>query len=213
MQIIKHLVDASKYAIKCPYSMTPTCIVVHNTANDASARNEIAYMIRNPHHVSYHFAVDDKEIVQGIPLNRNAWHSGDGKNGEGNRKGIAVEICYSKSGGTRFAKAEQRAAEFIAQLLHERGWGIDSVHKHQDFANKYCPHRTLDLGWGRYLSKIESELKTLNSTGGNRDEVSPWAAEARRKAVAMGATDGTRPKAPLLREELWKTLDNLGLLD
>ena len=97
-------------------------IVVHNTANDASAENEIAYMIRNENQVSFHYAVDNQEVVQGLPIDRNAWHAGDG-NGEGNRKGIAIEICYSKSGGTRFDQAEKNAAHFIAALLRERQVG------------------------------------------------------------------------------------------
>lgn len=162
--IIKNLVSQAKYGIKCPYSMNPTRIVVHNTANDASAQNEIAYMIRNDNEVSFHFAVDDKEVVQGIPLDRNAWHSGDGGNGKGNREGIAIEICYSKSGGERFIKAEKLAAKFIAQLLKERGWGIDKVTKHQDYSNKYCPHRTLDMGWQRFLDLIKAELGDNQST-------------------------------------------------
>ena len=81
--------------------MNPTHVVVHNTANDAPAANEIKYMQSNNNQVSFHFAVDDKEIIQGLPLDRNAWACGDGVNGEGNRKGIQVEICYSKSGGVR----------------------------------------------------------------------------------------------------------------
>ena len=157
MKTRQMLVDESKYSIKCPYSMNATRIVVHNTANDASANNEVSYMIRNNEKVSFHFAVDDKEIVQGIPLNRNAYHAGDGS-GKGNREGIAIEICYSKSGGDRFIKAEQNAAKFIAQLLKERGWGIDKVTKHQDYSGKYCPHRTLDMGWERFLNMIREEL-------------------------------------------------------
>ena len=70
VNIIKKLVPESKYGIKCPYSMTPTRIVVHNTANDATARNEIAYMTNNNYETSFHYAVDDKEIVQGLPLDR-----------------------------------------------------------------------------------------------------------------------------------------------
>lgn len=162
--IIKNLVSKSKYGIKCPYSMNPARIVVHNTANDASAQNEVSYMIRNDNEVSFHFAVDDKEVVQGIPLDRNAWHSGDGGNGKGNREGIAIEICYSKSGGERFIKAEKLATKFIAQLLKERGWGIDKVTKHQDYSNKYCPHRTLDMGWQRFLDLIKAELDDNQST-------------------------------------------------
>ena len=138
--------------------MNATRIVVHNTANDASARNEIQYMINNRNEVSYHYAVDDKEIVQGIPENRNAWHSGDGGNGVGNRQGIAIEICYSKSGGARFDAAEALAAKFIASKLKEKGWGIGQVTKHQDYSNKYCPHRTLDKGWQRFLNMIQAEL-------------------------------------------------------
>lgn len=157
MEVRQMLVDKSKYSVKCPYVMTPTRIVVHNTANDASANNEIKYMISNNNEVSFHFAVDDKEVVQGIPLNRNAWHAGD-SHGIGNMQGIAIEICYSKSGGDRFIKAEQNAAKFIAQLLKERGWGIDKVTKHQDYSGKYCPHRTLDMGWERFLNMIRSEL-------------------------------------------------------
>ena len=160
MEIKKNLVDESKYNIKCPYEMNAEFIVVHNTANDASAQNEIAYMIRNNNKVSFHYAVDDKEIVQGIPTNRNAWHASDGSNGQGNRKGIAIEICYSKSGGERFIQAEKNAAEFIASILKEKDWGIDKVKKHQDFAKKYCPHRTLDMGWARFINMVQEHLYT-----------------------------------------------------
>ena len=162
MNVIKNLVSQSKYSIKCPYSMTPEFVVVHNTANDASAQNEVKYMISNNNQVSFHFAVDDKEIVQGLPLDRNAWACGDGANGKGNRKGIQIEICYSKSGGARFENAEKNAAKFIAQLLKERGWGVDKVKKHQDFSNKYCPHRTLDKGWASFVNMVRDYLNELN---------------------------------------------------
>lgn len=157
MEIRQMLVSPSKYSIKCPYSMNPTRIVVHNTYNDASANNEISYMINNNYETSFHFAVDDKEAVQGLPLDRNGWHASDG-NGKGNREGIAIEICYSLSGGDRFIQAERNACKLIAQLLKERGWGIDRVTKHQDYTNKYCPHRTLDMGWERFLNMVREEL-------------------------------------------------------
>lgn len=159
VNIIKRIVPESKYGIKCPYSMIPTRIVVHNTANDATARNEIAYMTNNNYETSFHYAVDDKEIVQGLPLDRNGWHSSDG-NGKGNREGIAIEICYSKSGGDKFIKAEQNAVDLIVDILKRYGWGIDRVTKHQDYGNhKYCPHRTLDMGWDRFINMIKAKLE------------------------------------------------------
>lgn len=146
---------SSKYSIKCPYSMDAKYIVIHNTANDASAANEIAYMQRNNNKVSFHIAVDDIEAVQGLPLNRNAWHAGDG-NGDGNRKGIGIEICYSKSGGNRFETAQENAAHLTASLLSVYGWDISRVKKHQDFSGKHCPHRTLDdYGWNYFIGRVK----------------------------------------------------------
>lgn len=158
VNIVKKIVPENKWGIKCPYEMTPTRIVVHNTANDASARNEIAYMTNNDYETSFHYAVDDKEIVQGIEENRNGWHASD-SNGKGNREGIAIEICYSLSGGDRFIKAEQNAVDLIVDILKRYGWGIDRVTKHQDYCGKYCPHRTLDMGWNRFINMIKAKLE------------------------------------------------------
>lgn len=166
MQVIKDFVPESKYDLKCPYAMVPEFIVVHNTANDAPAKNEVAYMKNNKSLASFHFAVDDTEVRQAIPPRRNAWHAGDGAEGRGNRYGIGIEICYSKSGGEKFEKAEENAAELIAELLKKYGWGIDRIKKHQDFSGKYCPHRTLDMGWDRFIGKVKKymakELKSVN---------------------------------------------------
>lgn len=152
----------SKYSIKCPYDMTPQRIVVHNTANDASAMSEISYMLNNNKQNSFHFAVDDTRAVQGLPLNRNSWSAGDGKNGKGNREAISIEICYSRSGGSRFNGAEQNAAKLIALLLKQYGWNINKVTKHQQYSGKYCPQRTMNLGWNRFLKLVESEITALN---------------------------------------------------
>ena len=155
MEIVKMLVPQNKYNIKCPYEMNPEFIIIHNTANDASAINEISYMIGNNLKVSFHCAIDNYRIVQGIQFNRNTWNATDGTNGNGNRKGISLEICYSKSGGERFIEAERLTAEYTAYLLKQYGWGIDKVKKHEDFyPQKGCPNRTLSLGWQRFLNMV-----------------------------------------------------------
>lgn len=163
VKIRKQLCPADRYYLKCPYPRTPSRIVVHNTANDAPAVNEITYMVNNDNEVSYHYAVDDKEAVQGLPLDRNAWASGDG-HGKGNMEGIHIEICYSLSGGERFEKAERNAAQLIARLLKQYGWGMDRVTKHQDYDGKYCPHRTLDMGWQRFLDMVKEEMEEHDMT-------------------------------------------------
>ena len=159
MEIVKMLVPESKYSIKCPDSMNPEFIIIHNTANDASAMAEISYMIGNNKKVSFHCAIDNYRIVQGVPFDRNTWNATDGGNGTGNRKGIALEICYSKSGGERFEEAQKLAAEYTAYLLKKYNWGINKVKKHEDFyPAKGCPHRTLSEGWQNFLNLVQSYM-------------------------------------------------------
>ena len=156
--------------------MSAQGITIHNTANDASAKNEVSYMISNNNKVSYHYAVDDVRAVQGLPLDRNAWHAGDGGSGFGNRYTIGIEICYSKSGGDRFLAAEKNAAELTARLMLQYGWGMDKVgtktiNTHQSRSGKYCPHRTLDLGIERFWNIVRQKYAELS--GQQAPEVTP----------------------------------------
>jgi N-acetylmuramoyl-L-alanine amidase CwlA len=229
MEIKQSLISKSKWSLKCPYAMTPEFIVIHNTANDATAEGEIAYMKNNSLGTSFHIAVDDKEAIQGIPFDRNAFHAGDGKNGKGNRKGISIEICYSKSGGTKFMLAENNAAVITADLLKKYGWDISRVKKHQDFSGKYCPHRTLDMGWERFLDKVKAHLKETKGADDMtkaeviaiikeyeaekaKETVGSWSKDSFNKATKKGILDGSSPKSSLTREMFAVVLDRLGLL-
>ena len=169
MRITNVELPESKFLLKCPYTMVAEGVAVHNTANDASAMAEISYMQGNDSSTSFHVAIDDYQVVTGLPFNRNGWHAGDGRNGKGNRTQIGIEICYSKSGGERFEEAEKLAAKYIAYLLKQYGWGIEKVSKHQDYSGKYCPHRTLDLGWERFLNLIRAELGQETTPSQNKN--------------------------------------------
>lgn len=226
--IVKQMCPESRYNIKCPYKRTPSRFVVHNTANDAPAANEITYMINRPEEISFHMAIDDKEIRQAIPLDRNAWASGDGV-GPGNMEGIHIEICYSLSGGPRFIQAEKNTAEYIASQLIERGWPLSKVTKHQDYDRKYCPHRTLDMGWDRFLKMVSDYMVKIKEESESMTyeqfvefqkryeketaakNVSAWAKETWEQAVAAGIFDGTMPRSPLTREQAAIVLKKLSV--
>ena len=196
LKIDRLLLPDNLISLKATNPMQPQFIVIHNTANDASAMSEISWMMKNPKSTSYHYAVDESRAVQGVPLNRNAWHAGDGTNGVGNRRGISVEICRSTSNDKElFLKAENNAAELVAMLLIQFNWGIEKVKKHQDFSGKYCPHRTLDLGWERFLKKVEIKLKELQQP----TDVPDWAKEAWEWAKQKGIVDGTNPNGAVTR--------------
>lgn len=156
-------IDKSLYPIKSPYTMKAETLTVHNTYNDASARNEAAYMKSNKNQTSFHTAIDDIEVIGLIPFSRNAWAAGDGANGKGNRASIHMEICYSKSGGPKYVAAEENAVQYIAGTLKMLGWGVDRLRQHFDWSKKNCPHRIRDeKRWNSFVNRIQVALNKLN---------------------------------------------------
>lgn len=134
-----------QYANKSPYSMPkPIGVTIHETDNSATAANEISYMQRNTNKVSFHFAVDDKAIIQGLPLNRSAYHAGDGQ-GQGNRNTIGIEICgnYDRSNGgavtDMYYKARPNAEQLVGMLLFLNNWNESNIYTHNDWSGKNCP--------------------------------------------------------------------------
>lgn len=166
IQFVVNLVPKDLYKYKCPYVMSPIGTGTHNagTDGDPSAEQLNQSMINaSTEQKSWHLSVDEATVVQGLPLNRNAWSFGDGKDGEGNRNYIAVEICRDMlaSNDDKFTQAEKTAAIVIADLMYQHGWIKDTIKKHQDFADKYCPHKTLDKGWDRYVEMVLDYLDQL----------------------------------------------------
>lgn len=169
--IINNYIPTSLYALKATYPMAPEYITIHNTSNDATAINEIAFMTRNTAATSYHVAIDDKYAVQAIPFTRNGWHAGDGQ-GAGNRKSIGIEICYSVSGGPKYLDAEANAVDYTARLLKQYDWSVDRVKWHQDWSGKKCPHRIIDEGRTTTVrNAIAKRLTELNTPTPPKEDI------------------------------------------
>ena len=165
----QNLVSSSKYSTKCPYSLDVQYITVHDTANSATAKNEISYMISNNNQTSFHIAVDENEAIQGLPLNRNAWACGDGGSGTGNRKSISVEICRpTNSNRSLYDQAEENAVYVLARLLYKYGLGIDRLKRHYDWSRKSCPNVIIREGrWESFKSRVNWVLEEIKK--GNID--------------------------------------------
>lgn len=188
LTIKQSLVDKSLYGYKCHYVMTPEFVVIHNagTNGNPSAENLNNAMGSNKEQKSWHFSVDENGAVQGLPINRNGWHAGDGGDGDGNRKGIAIEICrdmYDDGSNTykltkgisdeRFDKAKDNGALLAAIILNKYGWDISHVKKHQDFMDKYCPHHILNDGWDRFLELVQSHLDEIQGKNNEKEPEVP----------------------------------------
>lgn len=161
----QQLVAKDKYPIKCPYSMKAAYITVHDTGNSGPAVNEIKYMVTNNNQVSFHLAVDEAEVIQGLPFDRNSWACGDGTNGTGNRKSINVEICRATHvNDSLYRKAEDNAVYVVARLLYANQLSIEKLKKHQDWSGKTCPNVLLKEGrWDEFKERVNTVLKVIHS--------------------------------------------------
>lgn len=144
-----------------------TTITIHNTANPSStARNERAWLTNtaNTRTASFHIVIDDKEAIEVIPLNEVAWHAGDGsKATSGNRTSIGIEICESGN----YEQTLSNAAELVAGMLKERGWGTERLRRHYDWSGKNCP-RLMNgdgkwSGWQAFVARVTTQLKKLQT--------------------------------------------------
>lgn len=143
-------------------SMSATTITIHNTGNPSStAANERAWLTNpsNDRTASYHIVVDEREVIECLPLNESAWHSGDGSGSKsGNRTSIGIEICESGN----YAKTLDNAVALVVRLLKERGWGVDRLRRHWDWSGKVCPRLMYDggkwSGWTDFKNRVALEL-------------------------------------------------------
>lgn len=180
-----------------------TSITIHSTANEKStAKNERDNLAResNTRAASFHIVVDDKEVIECIPLNEITYHAG---NREGNNTSISIEMCES---GDR-VKTLQNTVELVAKMLHERGWGTDKLKRHFDWSGKNCP-RIINYnnweGWRGFVISVERELDKLKAGEKSKvnHEPSNWAKDDWNWGIKNKITDGSNPKGMATREEV-----------
>src|SRR5690625_4830764 len=161
--IKKHLV-ASHIAKRVTYSGTNTkkYIVIHETANTRKGANANAHArlqaSGNSRSASWHYQVDDKEIVQSFDDNKQCWHAG---NKYYNQNSIGIEICVNSDGD--FKKAVDNAVKLTKHLMGKYNISADNVIQHNKASGKDCP-RYLRAGnkgttWSDFKAKL-SDKKT-----------------------------------------------------
>lgn len=147
-------------------SMKPKYITIHDTANPRAGADALAHAqylksdeaATKP--VSWHFTVDDKRIVQHLPINEVGWHAGDGR-GPGNMSSIGVEICENADGDRM--KAELLAIQLVARLCQDLDVPVLNVVQHNTWVNKDCPRvlRNRQGGWDGFIAAVKTQLEKL----------------------------------------------------
>lgn len=154
--IPSHFENRSQLPIDGPYSIT-----IHDTGNPSARADALAHAayLQSPTarrlFASWHFTVDDTNIVQHLPLDEVGWHAGDGRRaGGGNMSSIGIEICENADGDR--AVAEVLAARLTAHLSLVLPT-VKEVVQHNYWTGKNCPRvlRARPNGWQGFLDMVE----------------------------------------------------------
>lgn len=150
-------------------------LTIHNTGNPSStAPNERAWLTNPSNGVtaSYHIvigpettAADSQPIaIECLPLNEVGWHAADGTKADGgNMTSIGIEICESGN----YAATLEYAVQVVANMLKERGWGVDRLRRHWDWPRssgyrKICPRLMYDggawTGWAEFKNRVANKM-------------------------------------------------------
>lgn len=136
-------------------TMSPNKIIFHNTANTASAYNEVLYLnsVSNTSSTSFHYAVDDIGVYQAVRSNIYAHHAGEINT---NKESIGVEIAKSLLTDNSIKDKAIHNSQKLIRLL-QMHYNIDDVLTHYDITGKNCPHDIIS----RYsLNRYKTELIT-----------------------------------------------------
>lgn len=126
-----------------------TSITIHETDNVSNGADALAhanYIAKTDNKVSWHYTVDDTNIVRHIPEDEIAWHSGTA---DGNCYSIGIEICVNADGD--FDKALSNTAELVRNIMYRYGFTTDDIKQHFDWNKKDCPKRLRKSGWADFI--------------------------------------------------------------
>ena len=183
-------------------------VTIHETSNwsaDANALMHAKYLQGSGQssEVSWHYAVDDKSAYESVPEYEKAWHAGDGGNGNGNARTIAIEICDNANGN--FDQAMANAEWLAADVLYRHGIYTVTGHlfQHHDFSSygKNCPITIRDTGrWAEFSAKTQGYLDAMVAQSGTGtpilmtstatvDQAKNWAAAHNASATFIMLAD------------------------
>jgi N-acetylmuramoyl-L-alanine amidase len=139
--ILKKRHNYSKYI-----EIKPEYITNHDTRNFNADAKEHAEYLENlfDEHKSWHFTVDDKMIIQHMPIIYNGWHCGDGSDKKsGNMTSIGIEGCVFK--GIDLKMVRLNMIKLNVYLMNNVKWllgdnWIKTIVQHHKWMDKDCPY-------------------------------------------------------------------------
>lgn len=141
MQITRQIVsDSVANRVSYGRENKRKAITVHQTGNTtrgAGAQAHANLQSRaNSRQASWHYQIDDKEIIQSFDHEWSLWHAGD-RRGNGNMHTIAIELCINSD--SDYLKTLENGAWLVRYLIKKEGLTYHDVYQHFDWSPKNCP--------------------------------------------------------------------------
>ena len=144
-------------------------ITIHETSNWSKGANALmhANYINSGSEVTWHYTVDDKNIIQHYNDTVQCWHAGNDK---GNFESIGIEICVNPE--SNFLIACNNAIDLTAFLMKKHNIPIDKVVQHNYWSGKNCPLQIRGgkhgITWNDFITKVKnkqgSTVKPVNNS-------------------------------------------------
>lgn len=150
-------------------SISPSYLVIHDTDNPgASAWNHVCYWRDNNVPMAHYVMSTDGHTVYHTQRDDTlAWQVG-----YGNRYCVGIELCYATSRAD-FLSQWDEAAQWAADYLNSRGWGIDHMISHSEASGRWggsdhtdpVPYfRRYGRTWAEFKADVASRMRGGGST-------------------------------------------------
>lgn len=144
-------------------------ITIHQTDNfgkGANAQSHANLQSRlNPRQASWHYTVDDKEIIQSFEDNIMCWHCTDGR-GPGNTTSVGIEICVNSDGN--YKKAIENAVKLVQYLIKKYNLTVNDVVQHNHWYPKNCPSQIRagreGITWAKFIKMVKEQDEEVTKT-------------------------------------------------
>lgn len=181
-------------------TVKPSIIAIHHSLTKSGTPQAFANYHVNTNGwpgIAYHYVVaKDGTVYICNDTSLRTYHVGDSNN-------KAIGICLVGDFRSEKPTKEQYQAtiELVRDLLNVLpGAEIKGHSELPGYTWKACP--VINMNQFRADVIVKKEVATMSQ------EVSEWAKEAQQWAKEKGVSDGTRPKDPVTREEVWTMLYN-----
>lgn len=145
--------------------LSPEGVVIHSTGDPgATALNEFTYFDTGVRSASAHFFVDWNGIIQTIPEQEMAWHSGPSSN----RRFLSIELCEAKN-EEDFKKVWNAGVWLTAYLCRKYVWEvgpgvfshryISGYYRETDHDDPYPYFNRFGRTWIDFTQAVKAELE------------------------------------------------------